>query len=107
MSNKAFQEYATSVAFSLTLSKLQCHALLRLWKQPREEALLHLQVYTLSGLDSRGLVSWQRRENGLAYGFNGLTDEGRLVCELLERAGLTIENTTTASIARSVARSKP
>ena len=30
-----------------------------------------------------------------------------LVGELLDRAGLTIENTTTASVARSVARSKP
>jgi hypothetical protein len=35
--NKTFAEYATSTAFSISLTKHQCHALLSLAKNPRTD----------------------------------------------------------------------
>ena len=101
--NETFREYTTSTAFALQLSKLQCHAILRCRDRRTNDARMPLNVATYSQLEARGLVFW-RYKDGRAYEFGGLTPEGRLVAMLLKRAGLTIENTVTLSVARMNAR---
>ena len=98
--NETFREYTTSTAFSLALSKLQCHALLRLGE--RRGGVI-LNVGTFSQLGARGLVYWAYKD-GKPNEFKGLTKEGRLVVQLLRRAGLTVENTVTLSTARYMER---
>jgi len=105
--NKRFMEHTTSVAFSLTLSKLQCHALLLLEELPLRKITPILEVYNLQGLERRGLVYWRYDgPGGLPNGFQGLTEEGRLVCKLLRAAGITSKDTITPSIAKRMARAE-
>jgi hypothetical protein len=104
--NNRFAEYTTSTAFSLSLTKNQCNALLRLKAGNKTEfggiSLELHTVGTMRQLEVRGLVAWAYKD-GKASHFEGLTDAGRLVVGLLEQAGLTIENTNTLSILRRVA----
>lgn len=106
--NKTFAEYATSTAFSISLTKLQCNALLCLekwsWTFPNNNIPLGPHsVSTYQKLEARGFVAWRRDEEGHAYGFSGLTEAGMLMVKLLKQAGLTIENTTTLSTYRRAA----
>lgn len=117
--NKIFQEYTTSTAFLLQLTKNQCNALLRVEVmmqgpthpvQYRDGGIYEsysfdgaLTVGTLKGLQAKGLVGWNHNENGEACGFKGLTDAGRLVVGLLKEAGMTIESTNTVSVLRRIA----
>lgn len=94
--NRAFAEATTSVAFALMLTKTQCNALLRL--EGDQKGLCFHTVGTMHTLESRGLVSWKRDPDGKANGFEGLTDTGRVVCQLLKHAGLTIDNTNSVSV---------
>lgn len=104
--NLKFAEHSTSVAFSLALTKLQCHALLALDEQPLPQAIRFIEVYNLQGLERRGLVWWAHMADGTPNGFKGLTEEGRLVCQLLRRAGITSENSITLSVAKRMARAE-
>lgn len=111
--NKTFAEYTTSVAFSLQLSKRQCNTLLRLeecfdseakrWRNSQVSYYV-VQVDSLKPLEARGLVYWNRDEQGHANGFAGLTQAGQLALCLIKEAGLTIENTNTAGVLGRVAR---
>lgn len=99
--NRTFAEYATSTAFSITLSKHQCNCLLR---AELGADLYMLTVGSMQGLEARGLVFWHRDESGRACGFAGLTEAGKLMVGLIKQAGLTIESTNTVSVIRRMAR---
>lgn len=107
--NCTFAEYATSVAFSIQLSKNQCNTLLRVARdfdphaKVGESKTWMLQVSTLQTLEARGLVFWNRL-NGQAHGFGGLTKAGELMVGLLEEAGMTVDNTNSASMLRRLQR---
>ena len=112
MSNELFKEYSTSVAFQVTLSKLQCNALLRAAASDpptggldgrTTQQLWPVSVGTLRTLEARGFVFWHKDSAGQRNGFGGLTNAGRLMVGLLEEAGMTIENTNTLSILKRVA----
>ncbi len=63
----------------------------------RREAVKHphgSNLTTLKALDAKGLVAWKYKD-GKPDGFDGLTEAGKIMCELLKLAGLTIENTVT------------
>ena len=98
-----FAQYATATAFAVQLSKAQCHALL--WEQHFTETGdigTPPDFRTLRALEARGLISWSHNP-GSPTKFNGLTEAGRLMCQLLKLAGLTVENTRTASTLRGAA----
>jgi len=110
--NPLFREYSTSVAFQVTLTKLQCNALLRTdvsnlaapdMRERMMQAVWPVSVGTLKALEGRGLVFWNKDSNGQDNGYGGLTHAGRLMVALLKEAGLTIENTNTISILKRVA----
>lgn len=109
--NASFAEATTGVAFVLTLSKRQCNTLLRLHQhtgknslQPGPANINIVQTDNLNPLKLRGLVSWAYDGDGRPNGFQGLTKAGRLVAELLEEAGMTIENTNTLSVLKRMER---
>ncbi|MGI4812131.1 MAG: hypothetical protein ACRYG5_09870 [Janthinobacterium lividum] len=107
--NKTFQEYATSTAFAVQLSKLQCNALLRCaagQADSRDHAFL-ISIATLRSLEGRGFVFWHHRMEGMPDGFGGLTKAGELMAGLLTEAGLTIENTNTVSVLKNIVRHHP
>jgi hypothetical protein len=99
--NQTFTEYATSTAFSISLSKHQCNCLLR---AELDTDLWALTVGSMRALEARGLVNWHVDENGRACGFAGLTEAGKLMVGLIKQAGLTIESTNTVSVIRRMAR---
>lgn len=105
--NEKFALYSTGVAFSLTLSKLQCYALLKLEELPLKEATVGLEVYNLQGLERRGLVWWRHMKDGTPNGFQGLTEAGRDVCRLLRQAGITRDSCITLSVEKRLKRGKP
>lgn len=92
--NYLFQQAATQVAFSLTLSKRNCYALLCLADETKTELerLYVLSVDALKPLDRKGLVFWHYDEEGRPCGFGGLTKAGKLVVGLLKEAGYTVED---------------
>lgn len=125
MSNAAFAEATTGVAFALQLSKRQCNTLLRQraheaihGKPDRTTALERIkeegpasisvvQADNYISLRLRGLVAWHWDEEKKCFsGFLGLTRAGELTADLLAEAGLTIENTNTLSVLRRLEREK-
>lgn len=105
--NKQFAEYATSTAFAIQLSKNQCNFLLRLENFERTQlGGLNdpaLTVGGLRGLEARGLVHWKYDASGKPDGFQGLTEAGKVMVQLLKLAGMTVQNTNTLSVLRRVA----
>jgi hypothetical protein len=101
--NKIFQEYSTSTAFMIQLSKVQCNALFSVetFKRGDVPFLFH-NVGTLKCLESRGLVFWNRDEKGEANGFGGLTEAGKLMVALLKEAGLSEESTRTVGVIKKM-----
>lgn len=105
MLNENFSEATRSVAFNLSLSKVQCNTLLRLKSfVTKTGGCDGLTIGSLQGLLRRGLVFWHQDENGRPCGFGGLTPEGSLVVELIEAAGITIDGTMTPAIIRRFER---
>lgn len=122
MSNRAFAEATTGIAFVLTLSKRQSNTILRLraheakygkpTMQGRDGAFDRespgyigiVQTDTLSPLRDRGLVFWFYTHDGKPNGFGGLTKAGELVADMLVEAGLSIENTNTLSVLKRLER---
>lgn len=101
--NQTFANYSASTAFFVQLTKVQCNALLRLSADGFREGIVPFHtVGTLKSLDARGLVYWGPDEEG-KHGFMGLTKAGELMVQLLQEAGLTIENTTTVSVHKRAA----
>lgn len=91
--NEAFAEYVTSTAFSLNLSKVQVEIIGFLHVYGVEvspHAISHRMHHftTLQALKRKGLVYWKYDAEGRACGFQGLTDAGKKVAELLVLAGL-------------------
>lgn len=123
MSNTAFAESTTGVAFCLTLSKRQCNTMLRLRAHERQHgkpdrlgrttkeafapgpaSISIVQTDNLSPLYLRGLVGWHIDSKGQKAGFTGLTRAGELVADMLSEAGLSIENTNTLSVLKRLER---
>lgn len=105
--NNAFKEYSTGIAFGIQLSKNQCNILLRLNSNASTlENLWLLQVGQLTPLAARGLVYWNYSADGEAQGFQGLTKAGKLLAELLQEAGMTVESTNSVSMIRRLERDK-
>jgi hypothetical protein len=110
--NERLAQATTSVAFLLNLSRRQCNSLLRLKEFATERGDFAMgdpnnsivQVDGLKGLESRGLVWWERDSNGVCCGFRGMTKAGKLVAELLVEAGLTVDNTNTGFVLRRLER---
>lgn len=96
-----FAQYATATAFSISLSKRQCDELLR---QQCYEATGEIgypaDIRTLSALEARGLIPWTRTPEGQTVKYNGLTEAGKLLAQLLVCAGLSIQNTETVTTLR-------
>ena len=99
--NKKFAEYATSVAFSVWLTKNQCQILLRV---RRSEGLDHylFHVHQARRLVERGLISYTPKKQGLKLLY-ALTPAGLLLCQLLDEAGITLENSKTKTTERELA----
>ena len=93
--NEAFKEATTGQSFNLNLSKKMCLAIL--CEKAGGAHSYRLNVGTYRCLEDRGLVKWDRNEKGQKE-FKGLTQEGVLVADLLERAGMTVENLTPSSM---------
>jgi hypothetical protein len=93
--NEAFREATTGLSFNLNLSRKMCLAILIEHKEPNIKYRLNIGTYRC--LQDRGLVRWGKDEKGRTM-FLGLTQEGVLVANLLERAGMTIENLTPSSM---------
>ncbi|VVE30921.1 hypothetical protein PEP31012_03671 [Pandoraea eparura] len=101
--NQTFSEFATNVAFSISLSKSQCNALLRISLGAEHAQLFAVDVSTVQALERKGLVFWNRTSDGHPEGFGGLTKAGELMVALLGEAGMSIEVTNTARILRRIA----
>lgn len=83
--NQKFQAYVTQVAFSLTLSKRMVDVILMLeLERIGEIILLSHCVPTCYALSRRGLAEYP------VLGGPKLTDEGKLVAQLLKKAGYSI-----------------
>lgn len=93
--NKQFEQAHIKVAFSLRLSKTQANILLRL---DEESPIPWATMSSIVTLESRGLVSYKRDKTGKVIKFNGLTEAGVLVAQLLRMAGMTVANTNPASV---------
>lgn len=108
MSSK-FANYVTNVAFNLTLSKAMCAVLLAVQaeekRKPKKgkadwEDCLFIQyshfVPVIRNLENRGLVSyhptplneWGKSVMNINHKTHRLTAEGKLVAELVKRAGI-------------------
>ncbi len=106
MSNDApniFKEYATSTAFSVSLTKRQCHELL-CFLEPPNYRRKSLNMGVLNALAAKGLIEWKDIDDDAKRNGPYLTRAGLAMVELLEAAGLTIENTLTAQTLRAVSR---
>lgn len=97
--NKAFQEYTTSTAFSIQLTKRQCWGLLVLLDRKQDHWLFSGQFIPIGKeLRARGLVTFlgkRKRPDGPCH---KLTRAGMVMVMLLKEAGLTMENTRTLSV---------
>jgi len=105
--NKTFAEYTTSIAFAITLTKAQCHVLLRI---RRAEGLDHycFHPHQARQLRVRGLVvvtsekerekAQKERRKSAIY---KLTRAGELMCQLLDEAGIKLEKTQTPSLKKA------
>lgn len=84
--NRDFQQYATSAAFVLSLSRPMISLLALIEQRTKTEehpAMEHLNAYY--ALRRRGLVENRNGEHGRRV---YATEEGKLVLELCRRAGL-------------------
>lgn len=103
--NKTFAEYATSVAFSLSLTKTQCHVLLRIRRsQGVDQYCFH--PHQARQLRQKGLVAAltekdRKKAGSMKFGpIYRLTKAGELLCSMLDEAGITLDSTRTASTVR-------
>lgn len=107
--NKTFAEYTTNTAFALTLTKNQCHILLRVRRgAPGDDYMFH--PHQARQLRSRGLIKATTDRERAAMQkakkpvrIYRLTKAGELLCALLDEAGITLDNTVTLTIARQMA----
>lgn len=108
--NKVFAEYTTATAFALTLTKNHCHILLRVRRsEGRDHYLFH--PHQARQLRARGLIAVttkrERERHEKAHeGPNScvykLTKAGELMCQLLDEAGLTLQNTKTLTTVKAM-----
>lgn len=86
--NQQFKEYTTSSAFCLNLSSNMVQALLHFPHVPSGHPRKYdSYVSTVRHLEERGLV-WIVKDAKTGWTADrGLTEEGKLVVKLLERAG--------------------
>lgn len=102
--NRTFSEFATNTAFTISLSKTQCNALLRTAAEDDgSEHLFAVGVDTLHALERKGLVYWHRDASGHANGFGGLTKAGELLVGLLHEAGMSVDSTNTVRVLKRIA----
>jgi len=116
MSNNKFQEYTTSTAFNLSLSKrmIQCLLLIKEaagktgTQVPDYLPLYEMNTLTFNSLKNRGLIEW--REVPAKYPYIGegkvkngpyLTKAGKYICLLLSEAGFECEAMVHAKAANS------
>jgi hypothetical protein len=83
MMNKKFEEFVTSTAFSLHLSKRQVQCIALIGRGDKDQLALYSgAVYSCQRMESKGLV---KHIQGEGY---QLTEEGELVFQLIEKVGL-------------------
>lgn len=109
--NKVFAEYTTATAFAVMLTKNHCQILMRV---RRAEGMDHYMFHPHQArqLRARGLIvpttkaeraKWQKT-HGTSMGcvVYKLTKAGKLMCELLDEAGITLQNTKTLTTAKAL-----
>lgn len=103
--NKVFAEYTTATAFAITLTKNHCQILLRV---RRSEGMDHylFHPHQARQLRARGLIvtttKREREKTNRKSCIYKLTKAGDLICQLLDEAGITLQNTKTLTTAKAI-----
>lgn len=98
--NKTFAECATPVAFSLSLTRTQCHVLLRI-RRSRGLDQYCFRPHQAQQLRQKGLVAAltekdRKKADSMKSGaIYRLTKAGELLCSMLDEAGITLDSTRT------------
>lgn len=80
-----FSEYASSTAFTVSLSNPQIECLYTFYIDDWDLTVMY-SMATIKALGRKGLVEWKKNEKG-KYDGCSITEEGKKLAELLDMAG--------------------